>query len=111
LSLSKVVGQPNAIDMGKYLSEHPYMFYGELTRVRFRAVRHGLNQVFDEFGCDAALSNATAESVEVTAHANKDAMLRWALQFGDLIEVLEPESLRQTLAQEHTAGFEKYMTS
>ncbi|MDR1184819.1 MAG: WYL domain-containing protein, partial [Coriobacteriales bacterium] len=111
LPLSKVTGQANAVDMGKYLSEHPYMFHGELMRIRFRALRRELNQIFDEFGGNVELSNVTDENVDVTVHANAGAMLRWALQFGDLIEVLEPESLRQALAREHATGLEKYAAS
>jgi predicted DNA-binding transcriptional regulator YafY len=106
--LRKLPGLADGLDLPKHMAEHVYMFAGNSVGVRFRVRRTDLIHVFDWFGSDVRLENSTDTDVEVALRVNEQAMLYWALQFCERIEVLEPQSLRETLRQRGQMIAEKY---
>ena len=84
----------NGFDLPKHMAENIYMFGGEIIRVKFLAKRYIVKDILDWFGYDVRLWENDDESVIVEVKVSEQAMLYWALQYGEHIEMLEPDSLR-----------------
>ena len=92
--MKNVVGLEEGLNLPKHMAEHIYMFAGESVPVQFRAQSYLTGQIIDWFGRDVQFSNDTGETVDVRVVVNEQAMVYWALQYGQYMEVLEPASLR-----------------
>ena len=84
------------------------MYCGDSVKVKFRTDKDIINDIVDWFGTAVEFSNETEETVDVSVKVNENAMFHWAMQFGTVVEVLEPESLRKSLADAIKAMNEKY---
>lgn len=99
-------------DSERYLAEHPNLFGGAPVAVRM-LIRgqdrgRGLHHVFDSFGSLAKAVELAGGDVEVVVRAPEEAMRHWALRFSELVEVLEPASLRRTLAEDARRIADRY---
>jgi predicted DNA-binding transcriptional regulator YafY len=106
--LRELPGLADGLDLPRHMAEHVYMFSGKAVRTRFRINRSALMHVFDWFGSDVRFENENDESVEVILHVNEQAMRYWALQFYEQVEVLEPQSLCDSLQKAGRSIVEKY---
>jgi predicted DNA-binding transcriptional regulator YafY len=106
--LRDVAGWKNGLNLPKHMAEHIYMFAGESAVVKFRAQNHLIGEIMDWFGSEAAFSNDTGETVEVRVSVNAQAMVFWALQYGQYVEVLEPKELRENIKEAAATIAEKY---
>ena len=106
--MKKVNGLKNGLDLPKHMAEHIYMYCGESVKVKFRTDKDIINDIVDWFGTAIKFSNETEETVDVSVKVNENAMFHWAMQYGTYVEVLEPHSLREKLADAVRAMNEKY---
>ena len=51
----------------------------------------------DWFGMDFSIREQEGETVTISLRCQEEAMYRWSMLYGDRVEILEPESLRQKL--------------
>ena len=84
------------------------MFGGESVRVKFRAKRHIVKDIIDWFGYDVHLSDDGEDSVIAEVKVSQQAMFYWSLQYGEHVEVLTPESLRERVGTAAKGIAEKY---
>ena len=106
--MKKVVGLEKGLDLPKHMAEHIYMFAGGSVPVRFRAQSYLAGQIIDWFGRDVKFSNDDGSTVEALVNVNEQAMIFWALQYGQHIEVLEPAGLREKVKSAVAEIAEKY---
>ena len=104
----RVKGLENGLRLPEHMAEHLYMFTGESVRVKFRAARFLLDDLFDWFGTDMVYSDVTEETVTVSVKVNEQAMELWALQYSPYVEVLEPVSLRERIGTALQIAASKY---
>jgi predicted DNA-binding transcriptional regulator YafY len=97
MPLKKISGYEKGLDLPEHMAEHLYMFADKPTDVRFHAEDWALNHVFDWFGPSAKVEEAKEGGYSVSVRVNEQAMRYWALQFSEMVEILEPQSLRDTL--------------
>jgi predicted DNA-binding transcriptional regulator YafY len=90
------------------MAEHVYMYAGESVHVTFHTGKPQIADVLDWFGRDAQLSAVDDDTVQVEVKVNENAMFFWALQYGLVVEVKSPESLRSRLAEATKAMAKKY---
>ena len=90
------------------MAEHIYMFSDRPIPVTFRAKHTVVDAVIDWFGRDVKFSNADEETVDARVTVNEQAMLYWAMQYGDHVEVLEPIALRERICAAAQRIREKY---
>ena len=98
----------NGLNLPKFMVENIYMFGGEGVRVKFRARKYIIKDILDWFGCEARFAEENEDNVIVDVCVNEQAMLYWSLQYGEHIEVLLPEGLRERVRAAARAIAEKY---
>lgn len=84
------------------------MYSGELVNARLRFDNSLVNTVLDKFGMELSLHKAE-DWFEFTAPvSNSPVFLSWIFQFGSKAEILEPNSLRASMASLIKENAEKY---
>ena len=106
--VKEVPALKNGFDLPKHMAENIYMFGGESVWVKFRAKRYIVKDILDWFGYDARFTTENDENIIVDVKVSKQAMLYWSLQYGEHIEVLSPESLRDRVGKAAKSIAEKY---
>ena len=96
--IRKVKGFEGGINYRDISTAMPYMYAEPPVRVTFRTTEGLMDQIVDWFGKDIAVSKKKDGAIEVGIHAAPTAMLYWALQYADCVEILKPESLRERVA-------------
>ena len=91
--LRSVPGFEEGINYHELSTAMPYMYAEKPERVTFRAHKNLMDQVVDWFGKDVTV-RCNGEEVEVSVMAAPTAMLYWALQYADGVEILKPATLR-----------------
>lgn len=116
--ISTVDGYKNGLDLSEYVSKHPNMWNGEVSRCEFICNEYLMNDVADWFGSDTTRVRRLEEKdkntgekrkmLEVSVLASEDAMFHWALQYADQITVTKPERVRERVAKTLREAVEKY---
>ena len=107
-SMKNVSSLEKGLDLPKHMAEHIYMFSGKSIAVKFRAESYLVGQIIDWFGRDVQFSNDTGNTVDIRVDVNEQAMVFWALQYGQHMEVLEPLQLREKVKNAITEIAAKY---
>lgn len=91
--LKSLPGQVN-FSIKDYIKEHIYMTTGESVMARIKiGSEENINDIIDWFGGDISVSNYKGEMF-VSLRVNETALVYWAMQYGDLVEVVSPASTR-----------------
>lgn len=97
--LSKIIGTNSGFDLGKYMREHVYMFSGESIYLKIKMKKRHISYFVDSFGSDFTIRDIKndEEYIEIRTRNNENATYYWALQYGEIAEVLEPKHLRDRI--------------
>ncbi len=106
--MRKVKGLENGLNLPTHMAEHIYMFSGNSIRATFKAKRYLVNEIIDWFGMDTVFSNETVDDVLVTVKVNENAIFYWLLQYGQHVEILQPNDLRNRVVKTFSEIGEKY---
>jgi predicted DNA-binding transcriptional regulator YafY len=96
-------------DLNKYVRESIDMYSGEAVTVTARCHNSILTEVINRFG-ESAISHTTDGNwrlITIRA-ADNEGLYRWAMQYGDRVEVISPESAREAIKQKLAAALEIY---
>ena len=83
----------------KHMEEHIYMFSGPSVQVKMRVRENMMGALIDWFGKKFRIVQETEDGLIISVACNKLAMRYWALQYGEYVEVLEPENLRDEIRE------------
>ena len=75
------------------------MFSGESVWVKFWAEKNILDAVVDWFGKDFKILQKTSDKILINVKVNETAMKFWAMQYGEGVEIISPETLRFSIQQ------------
>lgn len=106
--MSEVKDLVNGLDLPKHMAEHIYMFCGESVPVKLKCKNYIVDSLVDWFGTDVRIMEKQDDDFVVRIVCNYDAMMYWALQYGQHVEVLEPAALRAELKNEIGKMARKY---
>ena len=106
--MKEIPALKKGLNLPKHMAENIYMFGGEGVSVKFRAKKPIVKDILDWFGCDVRLTVENDENVIVDVRVNEQAMFYWSMQYGEHIEVLSPEGLRERVRSAARAIAEKY---
>ena len=94
-SITEIKGKNYVFDLPKHMSEHIYMFNDDVSRIKFKAKKYMMGEIVDWFGMEFTVRQETEEDVVIQVNSSEQAMVFWAMQYGEFVEVLEPESVRE----------------
>ncbi len=106
--MKSVKGLENGLNISEYLSEHVYMFSGKSEHVKLRTNEALMDSLIDNFGKDFRVSLGKGDDIIVDLKCNPDAFFYWVMQNGQIIEVLEPESMRERVKNASYEIYRKY---
>ncbi len=104
----KIRGLEQGLNVPKHLAEHIYMFAGDSVPVRFRILNSAVSDVIDWFGADTVFIPEDEDHSTVMVTVNRNAMIYWALQYSQSVEVLSPPDLRQEIRNDLANALNKY---
>ena len=105
---SEVKELKNGLDLPTHMLEHVYMFDGPSVLVTMKANKASIGDIVDWLGKDVNILSQDEDSFTASVKVNEHAMKYWALQFGEKVEILKPESLRNSIAEVTELMAEKY---
>ena len=94
---SKIKDFARGFNLPRHMAEHIYMYSGESVTVKFTAEMNLMDELVDWFGTDFRIHEMGHDTMMVTLTCNERAMMYWALQYGQHIEIKEPQSLRDSV--------------
>ena len=96
--LKSLPGQAN-FSIREYMKEHIYMTSGESVMAKLKLNNEDkINDVVDWFGSDISIETHKDE-IFVILRVNEDALVYWAMQYGESIEVVAPNSTREKIKE------------
>jgi predicted DNA-binding transcriptional regulator YafY len=110
-SKNEIEDLKNGFSLPKHMAEHIYMYSGSSIEAKFLADRRIVDQLFDWFGKSIKIKAVDRDFVEVTVKVNENAMYYWLLQYGEYVTLLEPDSLRQRIADTATDLSKRYSST
>ncbi len=96
-AITSIYKYSDGFDLGEFLKEHIYMTCGEATCFRLKIVKNRIGEFIDWFGKDFRISEEDEEYVIINIKANENAVYFWALQYGEIVEILSPVHMRERL--------------
>ena len=87
----------NGVTLGDYLKSHPLMHVGAPTYIKIKLKKEHFDYVLHTFGDNYTKAKETDTHYVLNLQVNEEDMFYWALQYGTIVEVLEPQSLRDKI--------------
>lgn len=95
LPLREIEGFKNGINYKELATSMPYMFSDKPQLITLRCANFMTDELYDWFGSGFNATQTDSAHFTVTVKASPRAMLYWALQYNDKVEVLAPKPLRE----------------
>ena len=86
-------------NLGDYMKEHVYMFSGETGYVELKIDNKAIGSLEDWHGKDYKVLETNETHSIVRLKTNYNAIYYWLLQYGGVVEVLEPIALRNKVVE------------
>lgn len=99
------------ISIGDYLLTHPNLFTGKASSVVLKVNSDQIGHVIDTFGENFTVRKNDKLTTTIELRCNQDDAYYWALQFSNIVEVLEPQELRERLRAAVEELTLRYMSS
>ena len=106
--IKTIKGLEKGLNISDYISEHVYMYSGESIHIKIRTNETLMDALIDGFGKDFRVSFGDDDDIIVNLKCNPDAFFYWAMQYGQSIEVLEPQSMRERIKQASLDVYKMY---
>ena len=95
--ITKVKGFEKGFDITKYANENIYMFGSRTIKAKLKIHEKYAQAYVDEwFGKNATFYDENG-FVFVTVEANEDSLIYWCLQYGEVVDLVEPKSSREKI--------------
>ena len=108
LPITEVAGFAGGIDYKTISSTLPYMYTDTPRHIEMRADKAITDQIIDWFGHDISITEEDDAHILVHLRASPMAMEHWATQYIKHVEILSPQSLRDTIKQSLLDAIDKY---
>lgn len=95
---SEVSEYRDTFDVADYTKKLFGMFGGNMQEIKLRCSNKMLEQVTDRFGDKIFITNVSDETFDFSAKAAiSEGLVTWIMNYGDNIEVIKPDDLRQKI--------------
>lgn len=95
----------------EYLASHSLMQSGSAVNVRIKIPEDQIGIVIDQFGNKFRVFEVADGQVAVSFTSNESDLYLWALEHGDMVEVLEPQSVRNKIRNAARSMAKSYLKS
>jgi predicted DNA-binding transcriptional regulator YafY len=93
-NLKDLPGQEN-FKLDDYINEHIYMTYGNSVKAKLKLNNEKvIGDIIDLYGENIEVYQEDA-SILVELKVNEQALLYWAMQYGEIVEIIDPKETRQ----------------
>ena len=107
--IREVRGLEHGLDLPKHLAEHVYLFCDRSVPVKLKCKTEAIDTLVDWFGRDFKIIAEKDDEITVSLKCSENAMLYWALQYGLMVEIIEPAGLRGRIRDTIKEMSRKYM--
>ena len=107
IPLREIDGYKNGINYQELTTAMPYMYNDKPERIVFSANEKTIDHVIDWFGKEVEIK-PDGDKMLFTLNASPKAMLYWAVQYADEVEIIKPLSLREEIKEFLHKAVEKY---
>ena len=80
-----------------YVRKHPLMFSGEMVTAEIKINKKSINRIVETFGDDLDYIDEDEDHITLRICAGEQDIFYWAIQFGQIVEVLSPQTLRDRI--------------
>ena len=108
---TQIKGYESGIDYERLALPTPHFTYDPVERIELKIAKHRLSDLYDGFGNTAKIIRYQTDHYLVRVDTSPDAMLRWALENIQDVEVLTPDTLRNRVKKALAGGVRKYKDS
>ncbi len=102
-----VKGFESGIDYSHLSTGMPYMYSDPPERITFYADEGAVDQIVDWFGKNVEFSRE-GDRLVASLRASPRAMLWWAVQYADCVEIISPSYLREQVVEYLNKGLKNY---
>lgn len=108
-SFEEVCGYRGVFDVADYARKNFNMFSGKSEPVQFKCKNEFYEVVMDRFGQQSVVHVCEDGTflIKAVVHVS-DGLIRWLMQFGDVVEVVSPAALRESVAAKAKAILAHY---
>lgn len=106
--INTVDGYKNGIDYKKLATALPYMYNDTPEVIEMIADKCIIDQIVEWFGKDVKFTELDNKKIKVELKASPLAMENWAMQYVKFVEVVKPQSLRESIKEILNCAQEKY---
>ncbi len=99
------------VSIGDYLLQHPFLFTGDAETIVMKVNSDQIGYVVDAFGENFHRVSYDKLTTTISLLCNENDAYYWALQFSGIVEVLEPQNLRERLRVAAEELAMRYMNS
>lgn len=97
--LRDIIGKRQNFDLSQYMKEHIYMFSGKSVPIKIKLLKEHIGYFIDWYGTDYTIVEKDDPYITISVQANENATYYWALQYGHLVEIIEPNNLREKIRE------------
>ena len=106
--ITKLKGCEKGVDMAKYANENIYMFHNKTVDATLKIENeYSAEYIMEWFGKNARFYEKD-KTLFADVIANEQALIYWCLQYGDTIELIEPQETREEIKQKIKTLSERY---
>lgn len=101
-------------NQGEFISKKLYMMTGKNERIVIRLKEEYLKYIVDGIGMNFSLvtnKENPEDMVDIAFHMSEESFLHFAIQYGYLLEVVSPQTLRDKLKDFTKHMIKKYIDS
>ena len=95
----KTISGGKDIDYKDLSVSRPYMFADKSCDIVIKCDEKYYDQIVDWFGFESHIKKLGDNMIEVTIKSSPEAFVYWALQYGDICEVVGPDSVRSAIIE------------
>ncbi|MEG1805314.1 MAG: WYL domain-containing protein [Clostridia bacterium] len=101
-------GYEKGLNVGKFKTTLPYFFIQEPEKIEVVCDNFMTDHLVDRFGKEIRFEKVDENHVKGTLHASAKAFSYLAMQYGEFMEVIKPDSLREEIKNKMQKMSEKY---
>ncbi len=106
--ITSVDGYENGINYSELSTAKPYMYIDSEEPITVRCKKWLFDDIVDWFGLDVKLHLVSRDDIEVTVNSSPNAMVYWAMQYGDSAEIIRPAHIRERVLRRLAGALERY---